>query len=261
MDYSEITKLVIIKLEEYSAYLTRDGNSLNGVILSGGDDIDSLKPIYSYIEAHIAEAADEVLMNAPLNKMLAVACPTQPVADENKILLPPDFMRLHTLRMQGWERPVHKTITMDDPLCALQYNKYTKGTPQKPVVIFSGERLLRVFSNNDDLDYIYYVDTLPTVSGRSKGFEIDKYGSCMECRTSKLVNTPYLEYYSVSEGNNLVEELQYIPHFRKSLEYNTEIAETIALNCAKKIFEVYGQTERVNIVTAELQSVLSNMAL
>ena len=70
MKGSDIVDLVIVKLEEKSAFLAENGKG--GPILSSGDNIDELKPVYSYINAHIEQAANEILLAAPLNRLIPI---------------------------------------------------------------------------------------------------------------------------------------------------------------------------------------------
>lgn len=58
--------------------------------------------------------------------------------DENNagwMLLPSDFMRLLTFKMDDWETPVFETIDATSPLYALQRSRYSglRGSPQRPV--------------------------------------------------------------------------------------------------------------------------------
>lgn len=217
MKGSEIVDLVIVKLEEKSSFLTENGKE--GPILSSGDNIDELKPVYSYINAHIEQAANEVLLAAPLNRLIPVdgsmsGNTARPIT-EGKMELPDDFLRLYSIRASDWSRPVHKAITKTDHLYTLQYNNFTKGTKIKPVVVYSGVR----------------------------GGEAH----------------PYLELYSTASTS--VNEFLYIPSYSNETDYNRDVAEAIALNCAKKVLEVYSMTDKAAAMNNELNVVLSSMNL
>lgn len=221
MKGSEIVDLVIVKLEEKSAFLAENGKG--GPILSGGDNIDELKPVYSYINAHIEQAANEVLLASPLNRLIPIDgtkikngdSSTDRKIDSGKVILPDDFLRLYSIQAEDWERPVHKAITKTDHLYTLQYNKFTKGTKIKPVVVYSGVR-----------------------------------GSGSE---------QYLNLYSTDVED--FKEFLYIPVYTNDTEYNRDVAEAIALNCAKKVLEVYSMTDKAAAMNNELNLVLSNMNL
>lgn len=137
---SGIKELVIVKLEEKSAFLTPPNSS---PILITGDNINELKPVYDYIDTHLAEAANEILRIAPLNHLIPkkVENPTATQVDDDKIgtiTVPKDYLRLYTLKMKDWSRPVHEAISKNHPNYTNQYVKYTRGNPEKPVVAFSG---------------------------------------------------------------------------------------------------------------------------
>lgn len=221
MKGSDIVDLVIVKLEEKSAFLAENGKG--GPILSSGDNIDELKPVYSYINAHIEQAANEVLLAAPLNRLIPLdgtkikegETEKDRKIDSAQLVLPDDFLRLYSIQATDWERPVHKAITKTDHLYTLQYNKFTKGTKIKPVVVYSGVR-----------------------------------GSGSE---------QYLNLYSTDVED--LKEFLYIPVYTNDTEYNRDVAEAIALNCAKKVLEVYSMTEKALAMNNELNLVLSNMNL
>ena len=228
MQGSDIVDLVIVKLEEKSSFLTRNGEGVGGPILSSGDNIDELKPVYSYINAHIGQAANEVLLAAPLNRLIPVDGSKmkvtqegsevevqRPISSNGRVELPNNFLRLYSIQANDWERPVHKAITKTDHLYTLQYNKFTKGTKIKPVVVYSGVR----------------------------GSE----------------SPQYLDLYSTSE--NTLKEFLYIPEYTNETEYNRDVAEAIALNCAKKVLEVYSMTDKAAAMNNELNVVLSSMNL
>jgi hypothetical protein len=287
MKGEKIVDLVIVKLEEKSAFLTPQGST--NPILVTGDNIDELKPVYSYIDAHIAEAANEVLLAAPLNRLTPENITIESIDNgmtylvpyakrpdgSGIILLPPNYLRLYTIKMRGWGRPVHKAITKTDHLYTLQHNKFTKGTPQKPVVIFSGVRGYYdnyVLDDGTDLfDKMEHNGEDPltgtVVKYKGIGVHIIRDGRVFvnkeEDNTDfvEVDQIPYLEYYSVQGETHEIEELSYIPHFRLSLDYNRDVAEAIALNCAKKVMEVFGNADGIVLLEKELTTVLNNMKL
>ena len=142
MNGSGIKELVIAKLEEKSSFLTPTNTS--SPILVTGDNISELKPIYDYIDTHIAEAANEILRIAPLNHLLPkkVENPSAVKSTDDEkigtITVPEDYLRLYTLKMKDWSRPVHEAISKNHPNYTNQYNKYTRGIAEKPVVVYSG---------------------------------------------------------------------------------------------------------------------------
>ena len=65
--------------------------------------------------------------------------------------------------------------------------------------------------------------------------------------------------YSVKEGTTpAIDDFRWIKQFAIDDEdkYSENVAEAITLNCAKKIYEVFGNTEQVGLMNNELKSVL-----
>lgn len=215
MTGADIRYLVITKLEERSAFLA---DSTNGPILSGGDNLSELKPVYDYVDEQLPIAANEVLLSAPIHKLSANKKEGAELSTSNSngvctIILPDDFLRLVMVKLTEWNIPVSIPISVDHPLYRYQYNKYTRGHQDKPVVA--------------------YVDKADA--------------KILECYS----------YEKISE----VEILSYIKKYDEKTEYNDTIAELIALTCARKVFEVFGNAEQVTMMTSEIDNVLKAMLL
>lgn len=215
MTGADIRNLVITKLEERSAFLA---DSTNGPILSGGDDLSELKPVYDYVDEQLPIAANEVLLSAPIHKLSATQADASKIDTPKAngvciITLPDDYLRLVKVKLTEWSTPVSIPISVDHPLYRQQHNKYTRGHQDKPVVAY------------------------------------------VEVGSKKQ-----LECYSYTKEST-VESLLYIQKFDEKNEYKDAIAELIALTCARKIFEIFGNTEQVTIMTAEVQNVLNTMLL
>ncbi len=58
---------------------------------------------------------------------------------EGRIELPDDFLRLHTFKMDEWDREVNSVVRIGDPRYNLQFNTVTRGGHSKPVVIIKGD--------------------------------------------------------------------------------------------------------------------------
>jgi hypothetical protein len=190
----------------------------SGPILSGGDILEELKPIYSYVDQQLEQAANEVLRVVPVHRLPSCEKQGTDLTSSSNdgvciITLPDDFLRLVRVKLAEWSNPVIVPISVDHPLYRHQFNKYTRGHQDKPVAV--------------------YIDT---------------------------ADKKELECYSYS-NNGDVEYLSYIQKFEKGSDYDTTIAELIALTCARKVFEVYGNTEQVSMMTSEIQNVLNTMLL
>ena len=275
----EITNLVIVKMEEYSPF----GPSSSATLLAGGDQIDEVKPVYSYIKQHLAEAANEMLMIAPIHKLLYKKAEMGAVVNNNDeqtgtIPLPIDFLRIHTLRMEEWTRPLHTIIHEGHPDYPVQFCRWTRGTCQKPVAIYNGDGLTMPLSEVDvtiisekefQNEYTKWVDecqkkkqwadrywqTYPNGTIHKAYYdEADKQEKTIEYAPAKL------QYFSVpANSKHIISTFYYIPKFSEKNDYDRSIAELIALHCARKVYEVYGNAEQVSMITNEINSVLENL--
>lgn len=205
------------KMDEYTPYGPEHGATL----LAGGDSMKQVKPIYEYLDLHLKEAANEMLMVAPVHKLHYSEEDVTPTADteDNRIgsfVLPDDFLRLHTLRMKSWSRPIHKSYFPGHPVYDLQQMEWSRGNKRKPVAV---------------------VDGIGDTDAR------------------------VLRYYSVDAGVHEVLDFKYVAGFDEDAEYEADVAELIALHTARKICEAYGMTEQLQLMTNEINSVLENMRL
>lgn len=218
----EIKRKVVVKLEEFSPYAPEHEDA--GPLLSGQDKLEEVKPIYSYIDETLPQAANEVLLVAPLNKL-------EPEHAEHRVCvhsqgrigtisLPDDYLRLYALRMETWTAAVRVAQHPGSPLAYAQDNEWTMGTPQKPVVI-------------QEHNVLRYYSVAPSAA-------IDGEAAC--------------------ENAHKIEMFKYIPVFSEVGEYSENVAEVIALNCAKKIFEMFQNAEGVTAMSNEIKSALEALS-
>ena len=214
----EIKRKVVVKLEEFSPYAPNDEEV--GPLLTGQDRLDEVKPIYSYIDETLPQAANEILLVAPLDKLESERADRRVCVHEYEsrvtgkvctISLPPDFLRLRVLRLNTWTHAVAVAQHPNTPLALSQDNAWTMGKFTKPVVVLD------------------------------------------ECK---------LYCYSVKPGAEIsIKEFRYIPSFDEAMEYSDSIAELIALNCAKKIYEVFQNAEGVTMMAKEIESAMNAIGL
>lgn len=266
----DIRDLVTVKMDEYTPY----GPSSSTPLLAGGDSLNEVKPIYSYSDKTLYEAANEALSVIPIWHLTPITKNYQggpaadgmnlaglqlidqdgyivanniPIDDEGYIITPDysvdedgyldasqdsgeqseadvdaednligaitkpsNWLRLHTLQMAGWVRPVHEVVRPGTSKYNQQFTRWKRGTPQKPIV-------------TDDGSVLRY----------------------------------YSQPRTVQAGQILT--LKYITMFDESIDYPSKVAEVIALYCARKICEIYGMTEQLGIMTNEINGVLENM--
>lgn len=216
----EIKRKVIVKLEEFSPYAPNDEEA--GPLLSGQDSLEEVKPIYSYVEDTLAQAANEVLLVAPLDALESERADQRCCVKTNDswtkipgtvcaVCLPSDFLRLRSIRLDSWTESVEIAQHPNSPKANAQKKEFTMGLFTKPVVVLDENKL-----------FCYSV----------------KPG--VECK---------------------LKEFRYIPLFHESGEYSDNIAEIIALNCAKKVYEIFQNTEGVKMMESEIKSALEVLVL
>lgn len=220
MTGDDIKKLVIVKMDEHTPYGPLSGQPS---LLAGGDSLEQVKPVESYIDQCLAEAANEMLYVVPIyiagyKTARVTATPDEEDNRIGTIIMPSDFLRLHSLRMNGWIDAIHRAYPVDHPVNKLQCMVWTRGTKQKPVAILKG------IAHEDNSE------------------------------------KAELAYYSVDASDtHEIKEFKYIPRFANGNEYGNVVAEVIALNCAKKVYEIYGNTEQASVMANEINSVLNNL--
>lgn len=222
MTIQEIKELVVVKLEEHSPFTPP-----TEPLLAGADEVAEVKPIYSYIDANINQAGNEILLTAPIHRLTPIAVKdgrqfTDTWSDDGtgtplqiavikrcyqKDNWGTDYspvLRLHTLRMNGWNRDIHSVVVPENPLYTLQSSPWTRGTIQKPVVTDNGDEL---------------------------------------------------RVYSVPSSD--IVTLKWILPFQDNTDYPTEIGELIALNTAKKVYEAYENQAMAQLLNEELKASVS----
>ena len=188
-----------------------------GWVTDDGEEIYTLGPAmpklgdtyYTYTNSAMTVSDEIVEMG-----LIAVATAAADANDEliGTITKPVDWLRLHTLRMNGWSRPVHVVVRPDQPLYNQQFSRWQRGTAQKPVVIDDGKAL---------------------------------------------------HYFSqpASATMEQIDNLLYVPHFNEYTDYPADVAEAIALITAGKVYEIFGMKEQIEIFIKEIESVITTMRL
>ncbi len=224
----EIRNLVITKLNEFSPFSDDSGE----IILAGGDTLPEIKPVYHYVDNMLEEAANEVLLIAPLSKLnyeMYANYDTQHFLSEKigsrslylvSIPISQSYLRLHTLQLEDWKTALHSTVRVGEPLEILQYNEFTCGTPQKPIAL---ETSCVLQLNNGNESEHYQV--------------INAYSSS--------VQEPKYKFWGIERFKIL-----------SSRQYVEEVGEIIALNCAKKVCQTLG-FDKANIFDEEYKRCLS----
>jgi hypothetical protein len=80
------------------------------------------------------------------------------------LMLPDNFLRLITLQMDDWERPIQTLVNEDSAEYRKQSNKYLRGTYKKPIgaiVHQSGYPFIRLFSCTTNMASLMYGQYVP----------------------------------------------------------------------------------------------------
>ena len=218
MTGSAIKDLVIVKMEEKSAF----GPETDENLLAGNDILDGVKPIYDYIDASMSEAANEMLLTLPLHRLASVAVEI----DDDSVLRDTEII-------------INGKMT------------YTRtGKIWKP------DNWLRFYT----LWLVGWERPVYEVIFPSNFAYIHQFNESTRGTPQKPVVTDdgnWLHFYSIPEGMPAsIKQFLYIPKFSLVQDYPIDVAELIALNVARKVFEVFGATEQVKIMQGEIESLL-----
>lgn len=151
MTKNGIIKRVKVLMEELTPFD-------DGLIVLNSD----VKPIESYIEEAIQPALDQLLIFCPLHLTTAANLPTMTsvVSGTRKIgyiTIPDDFLRIHTIKINNWEKAVHRAISVENPEYALQQNPFTRGGSAKPVVAKADKLELYTLKEGDTVEKATYI--------------------------------------------------------------------------------------------------------
>ncbi len=130
MERLELVNTVRRKIDEVAAADT----PLQAVTIADENSMDTI------IESLLDESAREILLKAPIHRLEVTSA--TPSAQKNSsdpttgyIQVPDDFLRLVSLRMSDWQRPVVQLAVQGDAIAMRQYNRHIRGGVAKPVGI------------------------------------------------------------------------------------------------------------------------------
>ncbi len=106
--------------------------------ISAPDDLSLVDDVFAVIDQNLDDSANSLLLKSPLwlTKSHVIPVPSShehQIGEWGRILLPADFLRLHSFQMSGWESPVFSAIGEDHPLYQYRFNKVIT-TPHRPLV-------------------------------------------------------------------------------------------------------------------------------
>lgn len=143
MTRQEYIDAVKVKIEEISPF-----DEPESFIAAPGDpDYNNVKPIISYIDKSLDEAARNSLRALPLSLLHAdieTVTPSITIAADGVGVIslasyPAASTRFVRLRHTELQRDITAFVTSEDPLYLVQQNKHTRGRQCKPVAVVSSD--------------------------------------------------------------------------------------------------------------------------
>lgn len=129
---------------ERSALINKAKTRIDEVSASGDViievGVENTKPYDSIIDELLDESALEILLKAPFYRLKITSASLMGTADSGdgktgSITLPDDFIRLVSLKMSDWHRPVSVFALPGDEIDKMQSNKHIRGGVAKPVAV------------------------------------------------------------------------------------------------------------------------------
>lgn len=132
MERLELVNMVRRKIDEVAAADT----PLQAVTIADENSMDTI------IESLLDESAREILLKAPIYRLKVTSA--TPSAQKNSsdsttgyIQVPEDFLRLVSMRMSDWQRPVVQLALQGDAVAMRQSNRHIRGGVAKPVGVLA----------------------------------------------------------------------------------------------------------------------------
>lgn len=154
--------MTLVPLKELieEVLISIDENAVQCPYLFGNSDnleLDSL------IQSKLLEAARDVTETADVKLLEPSVMNTTvfPREGGGSLTIPDDFLRLVSLKMVGWNRPVNMVAEEGSDIDLMQRNKYTRGSVMKPVCVFgynvNGNRVIEYFGTGDVVEKALYM--------------------------------------------------------------------------------------------------------
>lgn len=148
---NQIIHMVMVKMDELTPFP-------EGLVLLSPPTAP-LKPIEETINSILNECANDLLLAHPIHRLTADRATPVIVGQTDGsglLLLPTDFLRLVSLKIVGFNRPVTEVITVADPRYKLQYQAHTRGGKAKPTATRE-----TAFVTNTLVDSLHYFSLTP----------------------------------------------------------------------------------------------------
>lgn len=189
MTRADYIAAVKVKLEEISPF-----DEPQSFIAAGDSAENTVKPIISYIDKSLDEAAHDCLNSLPLSLLHADIerlTPTMKINAQGVGIIGglSSTLRLVRFRHEALQRDITAFITSEDPLYLLQQNRYVRGGTVKPVAVWA--------SSNDGANigqleiYSFLPELNSTTSDAATLLAIETH------KTAEDVKSPIEEYITL----------------------------------------------------------------
>lgn len=284
MTRQEYIDAVKVKIEEISPFDEPDA-------FIDGDPTSPVKPVISYINKSLDEAAHNCLKSLPLSllhKDLEQAA-TSDMTDDMGMLfmnIKPNW-RLVRFHHNLLKRDITSFITTEDPLYLLQQNKYTCGGREKPVAVVAStinsstvRCNLEVYTGmpNTSLQtaLLWYINTAKHADNKTSYIVFEgvmyyyggAYGGGLKAQwTSDYGRTIYTDFnatgdnrtvYKVEFGYHEIGTTEkFVQGISDDVEYvKSPIHEYIVLECAAMVAEILGDANTAQVCRNQYQTKL-----
>lgn len=151
-----------VELEELirEVRLTLDENQVQSAYLSANRDNLELDEL---IAAKLPEAARDIIEQSPVDLLEPVAMPTtvNPNGGGGVMSVPDDFLRLVSVKLDGWNRSVTAVAGEGSDVELIQRNRWTRGTRTKPVCVYGhdadGKKRIEYFGTGSRVEHALYM--------------------------------------------------------------------------------------------------------
>jgi hypothetical protein len=113
-----------------------------------GADDDFGEDLRSELRQCLLLSGDELVLSAPAERLMpqpvvaVVSGPedydairTEYTDGHGSLIIPNDFLRLYELRLRSWQGTVRTLLDSGSEQAKMQYSRWTRGTPQKPMAM------------------------------------------------------------------------------------------------------------------------------
>lgn len=140
--------------------VTLDENASQSAYIQANRDNLELDEI---IRAKLVEAARDITETGSVDSLEPEPMTTVVSANGHggTLSVPEDFLRLVSLKMEGWDRSVTVVAGEGSDIELMQRNPYTRGTGTKPVCAYSrdanGNKVIEYFGASDKVEKVLYM--------------------------------------------------------------------------------------------------------